>query len=257
MLTIARRHLNLPLAIEKWFATQPRVFDAFVPCKYIQTASVKNWWGFARSEFATLVIDLTQTENELQAAFDKNVLYEARRAERDGVKFEASDDWLDFLHFYNEFATYKGLDQLSSEHFSSRRQYAVLLRAVDAAARPVVMHVYILDRALGRCRLLYSASQLHASEDKTMRAFIGRANRFLHWNALLYFKGTGFLEFDFGGYALNTNNQSQLGINAFKASFGGRMRVESNYISWMLYGLNQGRRLLNVIASGAKSSREK
>lgn len=60
-----------------------------------------------------------------------------------------------------------------------------------------------------------------------MRNLIGRANRFHHWQDMLRFKQAGIRVYDFGGWYQGTTDTEKLGINRFKAEFGGT--VVTNY----------------------------
>jgi len=61
---------------------------------------------------------------------------------------------------------------------------------------------------------------------------VGMANRFLHFENIKYFKENGYKEYDFGGYAYNTQDKHLQNINAFKAAFG---EYYLNYYSYPLY----------------------
>lgn len=64
---------------------------------------------------------------------------------------------------------------------------------------------------------------------------VGMANRFLHFENIKYFKENGYEEYDFGGYAYNTQDKHLQNINAFKAAFGGVLSEQSDYYSYPLY----------------------
>jgi lipid II:glycine glycyltransferase (peptidoglycan interpeptide bridge formation enzyme) len=58
---------------------------------------------------------------------------------------------------------------------------------------------------------------------------IGRANRLLHWEDILYFKQEGLSYYDFGGWSSDTTNLERQKINAFKESFGGVIIPQYSY----------------------------
>jgi hypothetical protein len=67
---------------------------------------------------------------------------------------------------------------------------------------------------------------------------ISRANRLLYWHDMLIFRDKGFNIFDLGGYYPDwaPADPHMKRINEFKASFGGRLLTEANYLSCALHG---------------------
>ena len=110
----------------------------------------------------------------------------------------------------------------------------ILLTMACLGDEPVVMHSYIIDREDKRVRLLHSASDFRSLSTSQERAIIGRANRFLHYSDIIYFKNNGFFIYDFGGISLDKNDAEQLKISEFKRGFGGVLVEESNFLSWPL-----------------------
>jgi hypothetical protein len=108
----------------------------------------------------------------------------------------------------------------------------------------LVMHAYVVDEALGRANLVYSASQFRGKDEKETRRLYSRANRWLHFEDLRLFKRRGFGCYDFGGYAKGTTDPSLEAVNEFKDSFGGRVVEESNYTSLPLRWLRLAKGLL-------------
>jgi hypothetical protein len=96
----------------------------------------------------------------------------------------------------------------------------------------LVMHSYILDCESLRVALYKSSSSYHVEQNAAKRNFIGRANRWLHFQDINYFKSYGFKVYDFGGYAKSTLDAKLKNINNFKKSFGGSIVEESNYVSY-------------------------
>lgn len=218
---------------EVWFAPKVARRDALVPCVYIQSCETTRILGFFRSTFPTKIVNLQHPIDTLDNNLDKTVRYEIRRAERDNVKILELLQPSEFLSFYNNFANEKNLPKITEHHFNSIKQFVRILCATHNEST-LVMHAYILDHKSHRCRLLYSASQILHCTDTRWRAHVGRANRYLHWAAMAFFKQLGFHEYDLGGYALNTKNPTLAGINQFKDGFGGVLRLEYNYYSWPL-----------------------
>jgi len=216
---------------ERWFAPEISVLSAFVPSVYVQSKKTGFTPGFSRKPFGTKIIELSQSVEALREACDKGSLYEIRRAEKDGAGFSELFDRTEFLNFYNDFAKLKGLAELEDSHLIRWGSSLRFFQAKSSEAT-LVMHAYLVDPGSSRARLLHSASHFRNSSDSAWRAQVGRANRFLHWMSALKFKEEGYLEYDLGGYALDTQDEALLGINKFKDGFGGSLKIESNYYSW-------------------------
>jgi hypothetical protein len=96
----------------------------------------------------------------------------------------------------------------------------LVLMAVDESGTLVMNH-YIVCRSSGRARMMYSASQFRGINSSADRNRIARANRFLHFEAMRYFKRMGLKTYDFGEFAVDTDDESLQGGNRFNESFGG------------------------------------
>lgn len=212
-----------------FFATNP-TFKQGIFCKFIQSAYTRPKPGFIRTLFYTKIADLTC--NDITEPFSNDTKYQVRRGIKEGIVCRTSDNITEFVRFYNRFATSKNLDEFRmSENDIKRYGENVCLRAAYGPENQVlVYHSYVIDRSAKRVRGLGSASMIHdTSVENLNRRFIGRANRLLIYQDMLFFKELGFEVFDFGGYAFNTKNKTMQGINAFKDEFGGRLILEANY----------------------------
>ena len=208
-----------------YFAAKPALslnpFDAYVQC-----SSIEEFPGFKRTPKYTTIVDLTQSEDDIIKGFDKNTSYEVRRASKEGLSINVNVGEDDFLKMYNSFAEKK--------HFGLVKDISIFRDHLQITGayfedKPLVFHSYILDKDKKRVRLLHSASALYEEGNESLKPLIGRANRYLHYMDMEYFKKEGFTEYDFGGYAKDTENESLKGINKFKDGFGGTLVEESNY----------------------------
>jgi len=199
--------------------------------------------GFRREPFSTLIVELDADAEMLLAACGRNTRYKVQRAAREGAIASNEADWQRFVAFYNAFAKHKGLATLDGR---SAPNQAGAVRKVTQEGVELVMHSYLIDRDIGRARLLHSASLLHGLAENASRAAVGRANRFLHYDDMLYFRRLGLRMYDFGGYALDIAAGGELeGINRFKQGFGGRLLAETNYTSMPLWLLRRLRAALD------------
>lgn len=184
------------------------------------------------TEFHTLLIDLRQDEVTLFSAIHKGARYEIRRArDRDGlqsvIRSPGVADLRRFLDFYDAFAASRGLSpanrgKLAALEAAGALEIAWVPEPGDTAKSWLCAHAYIVNGR--RARLYHSASR--AGETITAdRQRIGRANRLLHWQALLHFRACGLPFYDMGGISMSAERK---GIDDFKLSFGGEVKCEFN-----------------------------
>jgi hypothetical protein len=178
--------------------------------------------------FYTLLIDLNQTPEALLRQMSTSTASKVRRArDKDGILCECLK--LDaagieqFIHVYNQFAATKGLDALDRSELDGLAADRLLELSVarNRAGESLVFHAYYRDPDWS-C-FLYSASLHRTFCDSATRNAIGRANVLLFWNGFLRHKAEGTKCFDFGGWYPGNTDQQLLGINRFKAGFGGRL----------------------------------
>jgi len=185
-------------------------------------------------ESPTLLVDLKQDAEVLLAAMPKDTRYEIRRAaDKDKVvslqSGTACTDLLPaFFEFYDRFASMKSIPLAPRTRLAKLAGAGALelTRATDPDGKDLVWHAYF--RGARRVRLLHSGSVFRDSDDKDFRNLVGRANRCLHWQDMLYFKQRGIVAYDFGGWYVGDSHEDFLRVNQFKREFGGK--VEQGYI---------------------------
>ena len=217
-----------------WFASELETSDMFKFTLYKQSSLTKNKLGFKRVPFYTLVINLKEDIELIFKNIKKNTRYKINRASREGIKFAIHNDIDFFVAYYNKFANSKGLSVLKKDKLIMLGENFIMTKAISKDGDIYVIHSYICDKKLKKVRLLHSAS-FYESDYKKVRNLIGMANRFLHFEDIKYFKENGYEEYDFGGYAYNTQDKHLQNINAFKAAFGGVLSEQSDYYSYPLY----------------------
>lgn len=198
---------------------------------HLQSAKNRNVLGFCRKTFYTKVLSLKEDNSILLGKMDKGTQYDIRRSIKDGVECGIEKDIDKFITFYNAFSNSKGIGSITSEHIFKKHEIVILKSYLNEDV--LTMHAYICDKAASRVRLLYSASNQEIEHIKEKKQLVGRANRYLHYFAISRFKDSGFFLYDFGGYALNTDNKALMGINSFKDSFGGDILEEYNYYPYI------------------------
>jgi hypothetical protein len=181
-----------------------------------------------RDMTATVCIDLNNSREALWGAVSKNGRNEIRTAERLGerVRIEGNNPQVekDFLSIYQAFSVAKaGVAQIDASVLRRYAKYTdIFLAYLDD--QPMCGHVFLRDAALGRARLLYSASR--RLEDLATSRLCGNLNRFLHWHEMLAYREDGLTTYDFGGIREDKND----GIARFKSSFGGAVSREFTYL---------------------------
>ncbi len=241
---ICARHKRGCLAYYSyWFGLRPEPLRAASLTAFMHCCDVGPVAGYTRRLVHTKIVDLSREENDLLADCKKNTVYEFRRAERDGITMAISTDLEAFVTFYNNLAARKRLEQLAVHHLSAYLDNVQIMQAMFEG-QALVMNFYLVDREQARARMVYSASHFRELDRTDARAFIGRANRFLQWATMKYFKASGILYYDQGGYAVGSEDPELQHINQFKDSFGGNLVAEAVYLSWPLAAASWVRHLL-------------
>ena len=128
-----------------------------------------------------------------------------------------------FRSTYHNMYKEKGVETFLSDEdlLPAIQQKVVYLSYATINGSPTVFHSYI--NTGNGVRLWHSCSCFRGNEE--MRNIIGRTNKRLHWDDIVYFKGLGFEEYDWGGiFSFEAPN----GIDTFKLSFGGERRTYYN-----------------------------
>lgn len=173
----------------------------------------------------TLITDLTQTKESIFQKINKNYRYEIRRCEKENIVvknynskeiLKNSDIFEKFITVYNDMYKSKGLKTTFNKELM--KAYIMADMVVFSAAffdnEPLVFHSYIVGDET--TRFFYSASPFRSN--KYDASLIGRMNKYLHWNDLLYFKDIGVQKYDWGGIG---KSLAVSGISQFKMKFSG------------------------------------
>ncbi|BCB05660.1 hypothetical protein [Bacillus sp. KH172YL63] len=184
--------------------------------------------------FKTLHIDLEQTEDELFKAMNRTTRYQINRAFKESHTVTILDtpsvkDIEEFVQFFIPFAKEKDIPPCSHSKLLSLRKEGmlVLTKVVDKDGRKLASHAYSLTE--GKASMIHSCSGRFEFGHNAERNRIGRANRLLHWNDMLYFKGKHFKTYDFVGLSFDDRDKAMKNITEFKKGFGGREVMEYKY----------------------------
>lgn len=205
----------------RWFADRPVPSSAFKPMHYMQCASPGNpLLGFVNRKITVRVVDLRQEDEQILAGMKSRTRTDIRRAQREGVEIHTCTDKREFLDFYNEFAVRKS-DHLSRLDNQIHWGEDTLVQKAVHDGNVLVMNHFIVDKADGRARMMYSAAKFRGVDSSEDRNRVGRSSRHIHYEMMLHCKRMGLHTYDFGEYDVDTDDESLKQVNRFKACFGG------------------------------------
>lgn len=196
-------------------------------CCYVGTSTLRDENNI-HIDFKTLISDIS--DPDFASAYNKVTQYDIRRSYRDNLSFKIytsdlilSDENLlkNYNTVYTNMYSRKGIATTAPiDRIKIYSQHnGVIITAASADNKEVVYHAYIVDGK--HARLWMSCSVFRDSDDKNFRAIIGRANKRLHYEDMLYFHNSGYKTYDWGGI---TSFDEPDGIDSFKMSFGGERK---------------------------------
>lgn len=211
-----------------WFARQIPWYAFATHTQYHSYLGKKPTFLLHSEPMYTLTIPLTDITANFIQSLSKKTRYEINRAERESITLSYHEDRACFLDFYNDFARSKNLPLLDTTQLSYfLSENLCFSQAIDSTTGEIlVMHAYLHDNE--RTRLLYSCSHFRCSEQQSSKSLIGMANRYLHYQDILYFKQQGQQIYDLGGIAYQTQHPALQQINHFKEEFSSNL--EMNYL---------------------------
>jgi len=171
----------------------------------------------------TLITPLSEPEEALFARMNATTRNYVRRAE-DILEADASWTYCSPTNIQKshsdlvqEFVRRKGLDAYVAKHGAMRLPITpyLLASSVKHKEEQFVVHVYLVDKDEKLAYLYWSVSRQIAPEEKDV---LGKLNRWLHWQDILWFKRNGFLIYDWGGAG---EQPEVINITRFKQGFGG------------------------------------
>jgi hypothetical protein len=227
-----------------YFADKPTLWTNFFSA-FRSTISTDNYFCFQRSKINTLINSLELSDIDLLNSFTKNTKYEIMRSMRDNlVEIDQQASIADFVGLYNRFATSRGWRSFKVRPEMLKNYWVTACKLNNEV---IIAHLYVTDSECKRVCLEASVSDPDEMNNMSLKSFIGRSNRHLHYSDMLYFKRSGFLLYDFGGYDTdNTTDKKKSGINRFKSGFNGMLVYESHYVSYPLLILFGIKKLLRL-----------
>jgi len=183
--------------------------------------------------FHTMIIDLTQTEEEIFQNFTKSTRKTINSALKKGLIYKRYMGVFDenilnqYIEAEEKFADEKGLSRFPNTtykyHFQNKKLMISTLSTEDGNI--LTWHIrYINDE---RARALRAVSFLSIG-DEERKKLTSLANRLHHWEDMKFFKSEGYKIYDFGGWYAGSEDKKKLTINQFKQGFNGSIEMRHN-----------------------------
>jgi len=177
----------------------------------------------------TVINDLTNSEDDLLTSMSRATKYDVVRSKKDGIsiaRFEGSElknnrQPLErfkkaYLSFYEKTKIEDVIKAYSEEDLDSYVENNCMTLSIAQKDEFTVYHVHVHNA--GKCMLLYSVSDFR--NEHADKNILGRANKLLHFDDMLFFKSKEIKEYDWGDISSKENLN---GIDKFKLSFGGKI----------------------------------
>lgn len=214
------------LHIQRLFATELPISDLWKPVYYAgyEGDPSKIPFYYKKIKGETAISDLSKPLDVLVSEMKSNTRNEIRRAEREGIGFEADCSYDDFIPFYNAFSESKGLkDRVSIQRLCkyNKNNKTIITKAYHNDTI-LAMHATVVNFEQKLSFLLFSCSpRLDADVDKKM---IGWGNRYLHYKDFEYLKALGIETYNWSGVCTDPKDECY-SIGQFKLSFGGELKT--------------------------------
>lgn len=229
---ITLKRYGIPIRKHYFAPVSPGWKDYLLPTAYLDCYTSQKPSAFQTVYRHTLITDLRQDETAIFDNFPKDTRNQIRRCEREqhfSLNLHTSMEQL--ISLYDTFAQTRGLSSYSMQDATSFGHDNYRIFSIEHEGKPIICHMYLLSAETGVSNLLISAATDKYNDDQDMRRAMGHANRCLHWQGMKQLKASGFHTYDWGGYALDTDDPALQGINRFKKTFNGQLTPIYNYYS--------------------------
>ncbi len=229
---------------ESWFKKAPDFSNYFTlsVSRHVKT-NIVNQAYCIKEHVHTIELSLLPDEPIILKNFSKQVRQQVKISQSEGTECFFENDVKKFVTFFNDFASQKKTFLTSEQRIIELGNSVKISFAINDS-NILAAHSYLVDPDQGIVRHLHSATKrLDKKLDKNL---IGRANKYLMVNDILYFKNEGYTIFDFGGYAKSTNDKSLEGINNYKLLFGGLIVESNDYYSYSYWFLKKVVKILGL-----------
>ncbi len=195
----------------------------FLVFKQCRSEEVDRKFTGSKQEFSTLHVDLTMSKEKIWQEFSKTCKRFIHKGEEFGLDVEINKPNNNFFSLLNEFiGDKKHTSKITLQKYQQYIPYGDVF-TVTENNNILCGHFYLRDK--DRCRLFWSASK---RMQKGLEKKVGLINRWLHWQAIQYYKEKGLKIYDFGGVNFDKKSGAY-GITQFKLSFGGAIVKEYHF----------------------------
>ena len=175
---------------------------------------------------ATVIVDLTPSEQEILDNLHKDARWGINRAKRDGLSVEESDDWSEFYHIYEQTMKEGEAKASSLENLrNNTKKLFICKKDGKIIAGAGIWFVDIYNKDIPRLYFNASLKEYQSSQP----------NNLLYWSCILWAKKEGYKEFDLGGWQINARGNLE-GINKFKEKWGKVVHFKKNYATHKAIG---------------------
>ncbi len=174
----------------------------------------------------TTILYLNQSEEKLFQDINNTFKYEIRKAAVFDFKCQfitkpTLNDCKGIISLFKKFAKEKRIIPMNKHRiFALQKAEKIIISKIFKNNIDIITHIYLFDER--RVLLMHSFHNLQYSDN----ALRGYANKYLHWQDILFFKRNLFEEYDFGGI----EPEKVPGISRFKLNFGGKTEPVNSYI---------------------------
>ena len=155
---------------------------------------------------ASVVVDLTPTENEIIASFEKQGRWGIHRAIREGLVIEQSNDWDSIYDLYRQTMIDGGASCSSIEQLKDKTIVLFVCKKNE--------------KIIAGASLEMGENGMTLQTNFSIREFnIMQPNNLLYWECIKWAKSNGQKTLDFGGFQINPRDHL-IGVNNFKERFG-------------------------------------
>jgi lipid II:glycine glycyltransferase (peptidoglycan interpeptide bridge formation enzyme) len=245
---ITLKRYGIPIRKHYFAPVSPSWKDYLLPSAYMDCYTSRKPVAFQTEYRHTLITDLRPNEAEIFQNFPKDTRYQIRRCEQErrfSLNLHTTIEQL--VALYTAFAQERGLSAYSMQDAENFKPDNYCIFSIEHEGNPIISHLYLLSKKTGVSNLLISASTSKYNEDQDIRRAMGHANRCLHWQGMKQLKAAGFHTYDWGGYALETDDPALQGINRFKKTFNGQLIPIYNYYSPSYVFIEQARQKLRQL----------
>ncbi len=198
-----------------------------------ECSSLAEKAGFKFTDKSTVIVDLKKFDSSLKS-LDKKRRYDVNKAVKEGAEVVDSTknlhDWEEFYNIYQRAGNEWGVSILSKAQFMKFKEMSshnlAKLFLVKINEKPVSGSILLNS---GNTAIFF----INATDSRPNH---GHTNSLLVWENLTYGKKNEFEYFDLFGYDLHAKpNEKTYGINKFKLSFGGEVKIFNKFTDSSLF----------------------